>query len=127
MKLTEEKSRDRYTAAADFIKSAFDRCEGCTDAEYLDAARSRAFGICHLPSPMPVSLAEELWLSDFAGAQDASAAISIEAQRVSGMSFFIEKHLVVFKSVIPYKYKIPNLFYHKKYRVSIKGTANPAR
>lgn len=57
MKLTEEKSRDRYTAAADFIKSAFDRCEGCTDAEYLDAARSRAFGICHLPSPMPVSLA----------------------------------------------------------------------
>lgn len=57
MKLTEEKSRDLYTPAPEFIRGIFSRCAGCCDAEYLDAARTRAFGVCGLPMPLPVSLA----------------------------------------------------------------------
>ena len=56
MKLIEERSRDSYLSAADFIKASFPGCSGTVDAEYLDAKRSRAFGVCGLPAALPVTL-----------------------------------------------------------------------
>ena len=59
MKLTEEKSRDNYTDAASFAMSAFGGRlgGGYTDAEYLDARRSRVFAVGGLPMRVPVALA----------------------------------------------------------------------
>lgn len=57
MKLTEEKSRDNYTDAASFAMSAFGGRlgSGYTDAEYLDARRSRVFAVGGLPMRVPGS------------------------------------------------------------------------
>ena len=59
MKLTEEKSRDSYTDAASFAMSAFGGRlgGGYTDAEYLDARRSRVFAVGGLPMRVPAALA----------------------------------------------------------------------
>lgn len=56
MKLTEEKSRDIYLDAADFLADKIPGVSGFADAEYLDGARTRVFGVCALPARLPVAL-----------------------------------------------------------------------
>lgn len=56
MFLTEEKSRDAFVDAIEFAAARFGECSGFTDAEYLDAGRSRVFAVCALPARLPVAL-----------------------------------------------------------------------
>lgn len=69
MKLTEEKSRDSFTDAADLLGEKFPGISGFADAEYLDGARSRVFGVCALPARLPVALSI-LNSPEFAAAAD---------------------------------------------------------
>lgn len=49
-----EKSRDSYVKADEKLKALFPEAEGCIDAEYLLADRSRVVGISSLPIYIPV-------------------------------------------------------------------------